>query len=118
MENIICVECNKEFTLEAKDIKTKAIDEVLITISFFECPQCHRKYIVSCTDSYIRKEQIRYQNITKDIQKLVRTVTREKKPNVTQYDKSIKELKDKKLRCLDNMKTYSDRLKEKVKDKL
>lgn len=118
MNNIKCDKCNKEFSLEADDIKTKVIDEVLITVSFFECPHCQHKYITSCVDSYIRKEQIRYKNIIKDMQDLIRTSVRSNKINITQYDKKLKVLKDKKTRCLDNMKLHSDILEDKVKDRL
>lgn len=118
LEAVKCDKCNEEFSLEAEDIKTKVIDEVLITVSFFECPHCQHKYITSCVDNYIRKEQIRYKNIIKDIQDLIRTNVRSNKINITQYDKKLKVLKDKKTRCLDNMKLHSDILEDKVKDRL
>lgn len=87
--NLNCDCCNKEFILEAKDIKTRIINDV--EVSYFECKHCKHKYITTCIDDYIRKEQRRYNRLTD---------------------------KDKKLKCLQNMKRHSDTLKLKIKDKL
>ena len=91
--NLNCDCCNKEFILEAQDIKIKIIDDV--EVSYFECKHCNYKYITTCIDDYIRKEQRRYQKLIKSIDKV-----------------------DKTQKCLRNMKLHSDRLKAKIIDKL
>lgn len=116
MENIKCDKCNKEFSLEVRDINTKAIDD--IQVSYFECKHCNHKYITTCVDNYIIKEQRRYQNIFKEIQELIRITVRSDKTNITQYDKKLEALKDKKLKCLENMKLHSNILKEKIKNRV
>lgn len=89
-----CDKCNEEFILDDNDIKHKLIDYMLVNVTYFECSNCNEKYIVSCEDKYILKEQRRY--------------------------KKLKESNDnaKAIKCLNNMKLHSDRLKEKVKDKI
>lgn len=88
--NLKCDKCNEEFILDDKDIKCKSLDDVLINVTYFECSNCNEKYIVSCEDKYILKEQRRY--------------------------KKLKESNDnaKAIKCLNNMKLHSDRLKLKV----
>lgn len=46
----ICDNCEQEFLLEAKDIKHRAIDELMINVSYFECSNCKQKYIIECVD--------------------------------------------------------------------
>ncbi len=87
MENIKCDKCNKEFSLEAKDIKHRAIEELMINVSYFECSNCKQKYITECIDQYILKEQRRYNKLS---------------------DRKMK------LNCLNNMRVHSDRLKAKI----
>ena len=89
--DIKCDKCEQEFLLERKDIKHRAIDELMINVSYFECSNCKQKYIIECVDQYILKEQRRYKKLSDS---------------------------KKKLNCLNNMKTYSDRLKFKVIDLL
>ncbi|MGL5330188.1 MAG: hypothetical protein ACRDD7_13035 [Peptostreptococcaceae bacterium] len=83
---LACDICNNEFILEAHNIQTKIIDNV--EIIYFECRHCSYKYITTCIDDYIRKEQRRYQKLIKDIDNV-----------------------DKTHKCLNNMKLHSDRLK-------
>lgn len=89
MQDICCNKCNKEFSVEAKNIKTKIVGN--IEVQYFKCKYCNEKYITSCIDDYIEKEQTRYKKLN-------------------EYNKRSK--------CLKNMKMYSERLKDKVKDKL
>ena len=35
--DIKCDKCEQEFLLERKDIKHRAIDELMINVSYFEC---------------------------------------------------------------------------------
>lgn len=86
MENIVCDKCNKEFSLEAKDLESKIVDDT--EVQYFECKHCNHKYITACIDSYNRKELRRYNRLSDS---------------------------DKKLKCLQNMKTHSDMLKDKIK---
>lgn len=89
--DIKCDKCEQEFLLERKDIKHRAIDELMINVSYFECSNCKQKYIIECVDQYILKEQRRYKKLSD---------------------------RNKKLKCLNNMKVHSDRLKLKVIDLL
>lgn len=89
MQYICCNKCDKEFSIEAKNIKTIIIDN--IKVQYFECKHCKEKYITSCIDDYIDKEQIRYKKLNEH---------------------------NKRSKCLKNMKIHSDRLKDKVEDKL
>lgn len=89
--NIKCDKCCEEFSLENKDIITKEIDNLHISVRYFECKHCSEKYITECIDNYISKEKRRYEKLTDN---------------------------DKKIKCLSNMKLHSDRLKLKVIDLL
>ncbi|SCI45591.1 Uncharacterised protein [uncultured Clostridium sp.] len=89
--NCICDNCKQEIQIEAKDIKLKSIDELMVNVTYFECSRCNKKYIVSCVDKYILKEQRRYLKLGRGNGK---------------YEATIKALK--------NMKIHSDRLKYKV----
>jgi transcription elongation factor Elf1 len=89
--NCVCDNCKQEIQIEAKDIKFKAIDELMVNVTYFECIHCDKKYIVSCIDKYILKEQRRYFKLVRENGK---------------HDATIKALK--------NMKIHSDRLKDKV----
>ena len=83
---VICDECNKEFVIELRDIVEVElnIDRKNVLVQYFECSHCKYKYITLCIDDYIEKEQRRY--------------------------KKLKD-HDKRIKCLNNMKTHSDRLK-------
>lgn len=116
MDRIRCDKCNKEFSLDAEDIKTKIIDN--IEVQYFECKHCDEKYIIICTDDYIIKEQQRYKCITDDIQALVRAIKNNKQTNTTKYYKKLNELVDKQIRYLDNIKLHSSSLKLKVIDRV
>lgn len=91
----ICDNCEQEFLLEAKDIKHRYIDEVMIKVSYFECSYCNEKYITHCEDEYILKEQRRYFKLSKQN---------------GEYNATMKALK--------NMKVHSDRLKLNIIDLL
>nr|WP_302417069.1 hypothetical protein [uncultured Romboutsia sp.] len=93
--DIKCDKCEQEFLLERKDIKHRAIDELMINVSYFECSNCKQKYIIECVDQYILKEQRRYLRLSRQNGK---------------YESTMKALK--------NMKVHSDRLKLKVIDLL
>lgn len=95
---VICDECNKEFFIETEDlIETKlTIDNKKVSTTWFKCSHCNKKYITSCIDDYIEKEQRRYE-------KLVDNCKKNKTSN-----------QDRRIKCLNNMKTHSDRLKLKV----
>ena len=90
---VICDQCNNSFNIEKEDLKDKMIDNIKVT--YFECRECNHKYVTSCVDEYIMKEQRRYQKLIKDINKA-----------------------DKSQKCLRNMKLHSDRLKKKVLEKV
>lgn len=87
----ICDKCEREFLLESEYIKHRAIDALMINVSYFECSNCKQKYITECVDQYILKEQRRYKKLSD---------------------------RNKKLKCLNNMNVHSDRLKLKVIDLL
>ena len=91
----ICDNCEQEFLLEAKDINHRAIDELMINVSYFECSNCKQKYIIECVDQYILKEQRRYLRLSRQNGKNEST-----------------------MKALKNMKVHSDRLKLKVIDLL
>lgn len=87
--NCICDNCEQEIHIEAKDIKNKIIDN--IEVSYFKCKYCNDKYITTCIDDYIKKEQKRYFKLSRMNGKHEAT-----------------------LKALENMKVHSDRLKLKV----
>ncbi len=87
--NCICDNCKQEIHIEAQDIKNKIIDN--IEVSYFECKYCNNKYITTCIDDYIKKEQNRYLKLGRRNGK---------------YEATKKALK--------NMKIHSGRLKLKV----
>lgn len=93
--NIKCDKCDQEFLLKSKDIKHRDIDELMINVSYFECSNCKQKYITSCVDEYILKEQRRYLRLSRQNGKCEST-----------------------MKALENMKVHSDRLKLKVIDLL
>lgn len=91
----ICDNCEQQFLLEAKDIKHRVIDDLMINVSYFECSNCKQKYITECVDQYILKEQRRYLRLARHNGK---------------YESTMK--------ALENMKVHSDRLKSKIINKL
>lgn len=90
---VICDQCNHSFNIEEEDLKEKMIDDIEVT--YLECKECNHKYVTSCVDEYIMKEQRRYQKLIKDINKT-----------------------NKSQKCLRNMKLHSDRLKKKLLNKI
>lgn len=115
MENIVCDKCNKQFNLEAKDLKYKVVDDILV--QYFECKHCNHKYITTCRDNYIDKEYIRHQNLDKDIKSL-ESLRRKDGIFTYKHEEELIKLKGKKVKCLKNMNTHSHRLKLKIQDKL
>lgn len=93
MKSVTCDNCTNEIILSEDIIIETDIDG--IEVKYFECLECTEKYIISCIDDYIRKEQRRYFKL---------------KQEAGRSDDAIK--------CLNNMKLHSDRIKLKVKDKL
>lgn len=115
MENIKCDKCNKEFSLEVRDINTKVIDD--IQVSYFECKHCNHEYITTCRDKYIDKEYIRHQRLKQEIDSLEALRRKDSRFTYKHQEELIK-LKGKKLKCLKNMKAHSDRLKDKIKNRV
>lgn len=115
MNNIICDKCNKEFNLEAEDLKSKTIDD--IHVMYFECKHCNYKYITTCRDSYIDREYVRHQKLKEDIESL-ETLRRRDGRFTYKHQEELIKLKGKKIKCLKNMNTHSHRLKDNIIDKL
>nr|DAF09369.1 MAG TPA: MqsA [Caudoviricetes sp.] len=85
---VICDQCNHSFTIEKENIRNILINDIEVT--YLECKECNHKYVISCIDEYIMKEQRRYQKLIRDNNK------------------------GDSLKCLMNMKVHSNRLKNKI----
>lgn len=94
-----CDICTKEFEITKDNILTKNIDG--IKVQYFICEHCGFRYIVSCIDSYIAKEQRRLEKLDKLI-------------SITKFIEKQRELRLKANKLIHHMKTHNDRLKAQV----
>ena len=77
-KNIICdVEgCKHQFNLSDKDIKKHWLDkDESIEETYFICPKCKHKYVISITDNEIRESIIACAGIENEIRTLSDAVT-------------------------------------------
>lgn len=96
---LICDICTKEFEITKDNILTK--DVAGIEVKYFLCEHCGFRYITSCIDSYMVKEQRRLKKL--DIQ-IASSKSNDNKQELI--------LKSQKL--LKHLKTHHERLKEQV----
>lgn len=61
--NLICNECNKEFTLTS--VKTKRFQKYIV--GYFICPHCKHEYISYVTDKETKRIQLKIKSINKSI---------------------------------------------------
>lgn len=94
-----CNICDIEFDLSGEKIKVKNVNGIEVT--YFECNSCNHKYITSCYDDYVLREQ-------KKLKKL------DEKISETTNGKEREKLMIKSQRLLKHLKTHSDRLKRSV----
>ncbi|SDO76392.1 hypothetical protein [Clostridium gasigenes] len=59
--NIICKECNKEFEPKQDMLKEKYLG-AMITETYFECPNCNKKYLVCINTPKARKLMLDIKN--------------------------------------------------------
>lgn len=99
MGKVKCDICDNEFMISKEKVINQKINE--IDINYFECIRCNHKYISSCYDSYILKEQRRLKNLYKKIS--------------SEVDVNKKsELIHKSQKLLNHLKVHSDRLKRDI----
>lgn len=94
--NVKCDICNIEFELNREKIKTITVNG--IEVNYFECNSCNHKYITSCYDDYVLREQRKLKKLDEKI-------------SVTTNGKEREKLMIKSQRMLKHLKTHSDRLK-------
>lgn len=99
MIKVKCDICDNEFTISEEKIQKKKVK--YIEVNYFECENCNHKYITSCYDDYILKEQRRLKKLDEKI--------------VSEFDISKKKkLINKSQKLLKHLKIHSDRLKRDV----
>ncbi len=91
-----CDICDIEFEINSFEIKVKNVNG--IKVNYFECHKCNHKYVTSCYDNYVLREQ-------KKLKKL------DEKISATTNGKEREKLMIKSQRMLKHLKTHSDRLK-------
>ncbi len=91
-----CDFCNKQFKMSDKKIKREWLDEEkTIQETYFKCPKCNHKYIISITDEDIRetmKECLRIDNEVRNLSDSVTKLVKLKDSMVSRAGKKEKEL--------------------------
>lgn len=80
---LICDDCKKEFTIKKKNIKTEKLFNK-VERTYFCCPKCGKKYVISYVDKEIKENIKRLKGLKG---KLLR-----KELTVEEYEKEHKEL--------------------------
>ena len=60
-----CDICDIEFDLSGEKIKVKNVNGIEVT--YFECNSCNHKYIISCYDDYVLREQNKLKKLDEKI---------------------------------------------------
>ena len=93
-----CDICDVEFEIN-NPAKVKNVNGIEVT--YFECNSCNHKYIISCYDDYVLREQNKLKKLDEKI-------------SATTNGKEREKLMIKSQRLLKHLKTHSDRLKRSV----
>lgn len=91
-----CDICDIEFEINNPAMKVKNVNG--IEVNYFECNNCNHKYITSCYDDYVLREQRKLKKLDEKI-------------SVTTNGKEREKLIIKSQKLLRHLKTHSDRLK-------
>lgn len=91
-----CDICDVEFEIDNSKMKVKNVND--IEVNYFECHKCNHKYITSCYDNYVLREQNKLKKLNEKI-------------SATTNGKEREKLMIKSQKLLKHLKTHSDRLK-------
>jgi hypothetical protein len=80
---VICNDCKKEFAIKKKNIKTEKLFNT-VERTYFCCPKCNKKYVISYVDKEIKKNNKRFKNLKGEFLR--------KELTVEEYEKEHKEL--------------------------
>lgn len=80
---LICDDCKKEFTIKKKNIKTEKLFNK-VERTYFCCPKCGKKYVISYVDKEIKENIKRFKNLKGELLR--------KELTVEEYEKEHKEL--------------------------
>lgn len=94
-----CDICDVEFEIDNSKMKVKNVNG--IEVNYFECNKCNHKYITSCYDNYVLREQKKLKKLDEKIATTIDGKEREK-------------LIIKSRKLLKHLKTHSDRLKMEI----
>ncbi|KIL06605.1 hypothetical protein SR42_15810 [Clostridium botulinum] len=76
-QKVICDKCQKEFNLSEKNVKKHWINkDNQIEETYFICPKCKHKYVISITDADVRNIIKSCKGIESEIRKLSDSVTK------------------------------------------
>ena len=60
-----CDICDVEFEIDNSKMKVKNVND--IEVNYFECHKCNHKYITSCYDNYVLREQNKLKKLDEKI---------------------------------------------------
>lgn len=80
---LICDDCKKKFTIKKKNIKTEKLFNK-VERTYFCCPKCGKKYVISYVDKEIKENIKRFKNLKGELLR--------KELTVEEYEKEHKEL--------------------------
>lgn len=107
---VYCDHCGDPFEISSIEIKTKEVKGVNYLITYFVCPHCGRKFTISVEDKKLLKKKKNLRWLINELHKMQADEDCDKLLIENQMRLIQRKLKE----C----KEYSDRLKNKLADKL
>lgn len=107
---VYCDQCGDPFEISSIEIKTKEVKGVNYLITYFVCPNCKKQFIISIEDKKLLKKKKNLRCLINELHKMQADEDCDKLLIENQMRLIQRKLKE----C----KEYSDRLKNKLADKL